>query len=50
MSSIVYGVPTRDPLTYIVTASAVLALATAACLWPARRAAAADPVLLLKAE
>jgi putative ABC transport system permease protein len=50
MSSIVYGVPARDPLTYIVTASAVLALATAACLWSARRAAAADPVLLLKAE
>jgi predicted permease len=50
MSSIVYGVPARDPLTYALTAAAVLAIATAACLWPARRAAAADPVLLLKAE
>jgi putative ABC transport system permease protein len=50
MSSIVYGVPARDPLTYVVTAAAVLAVATVACLWPARRAAAADPVLLLRAE
>jgi ABC-type lipoprotein release transport system permease subunit len=50
MSTIVYGVPARDPLTYVVTAAAVLAVATVACLWPARRAAAADPVLLLRAE
>lgn len=50
MSTIVYGVPARDPLTYVVTAAAVLAVATVACLWPARRAAAADPVVLLRAE
>jgi ABC-type antimicrobial peptide transport system permease subunit len=49
MSSIVYGVPARDPVTYLVTAVAVLGIAMSACLWPARRAAA-DPVLLLRSE
>jgi ABC-type antimicrobial peptide transport system permease subunit len=50
MSSIVYGVQPRDPLTYTVTAAAVLAFAATACYWPARRAAAADPVTLFRSE
>lgn len=50
MSSMVYGVAARDPLTYVATAAVVLGIAAAACLWPARRAAAADPVLLMKGE
>jgi putative ABC transport system permease protein len=50
MSSIVYGVPARDPLTYAVTSAAVLAIAATACYWPARRAADADPVALFRSE
>lgn len=50
MSSILYGVAARDPLTYASAATAVLTIALVACYWPARRAAAADPIALFKAE
>ena len=50
VSAIIFGVAPRDPLTYGVTAAAVLVVALAACYLPARRAAASDPVLLLRAE
>jgi putative ABC transport system permease protein len=50
ISSILYGVAPRDPLTYVVASTAVLTIALAACYWPARRAAAADPIALFKAE
>jgi putative ABC transport system permease protein len=50
MSSIVYGVPPRDPVTYAAASVAVLLVALAACYWPARRAAAADPITLFRAE
>jgi predicted permease len=50
VSAIIFGVAPRDPLTYAGTATAVVAVALAACYLPARRAAASDPVLLLRAE
>ena len=50
MSAVLYGVPARDPATYAAASVAVLAIAVAACYWPARRAAAADPVTLFRAE
>ncbi len=50
LSTILYGVPARDPLTYAATTAAVLAIAMTACYWPARRAAAADPVTLFRSE
>jgi predicted permease len=50
VSAIIFGVAPRDPLTYGVTAAAVLVVALAACYLPARRAAASDPVVLLRAE
>ena len=46
VSAIIFGVAPRDPLTYGVTAAAVLVVALAACYLPARRAAASDPVVL----
>ncbi len=50
MSSVLYGVPVRDPATYAGASAAVFTIAMAACYWPARRAAAADPVTLFKSE
>ena len=50
ISSILYGVPARDPVTYAAASATVLAIAMAACYWPARRAAAADPVTLFRSE
>ena len=50
VSAIIVGVAPRDPLTYGATAAAVLGVALAACYLPARRAAASDPVVLLRAE
>jgi putative ABC transport system permease protein len=50
VSAIIFGVGPRDPLTYAVTAVAVVTVAVAACYLPARRAAASDPVVLLRAE
>jgi ABC-type antimicrobial peptide transport system permease subunit len=50
LSTIIFGVAPRDPLTYGATATAVFVVAFAACYLPARRAAASDPVVLLRAE
>lgn len=50
VSAIIFGVAPRDPLTYGVTAAAVLIVALVASYLPARRAAASDPVVLLRAE
>lgn len=50
VSAIIFGVAPRDPLTYGMTAAAVLLVALAACYLPARRAASADPVVLLRTE
>jgi putative ABC transport system permease protein len=50
MTTMVYGVRTSDPVTY-VTACVVLFTATiAACTVPARRAARLDPVVALRSE
>jgi ABC-type antimicrobial peptide transport system permease subunit len=50
VSALMFGVVPRDPLTYGLTAGAVLVLALASCYLPARRAASSDPVVLLRAE
>ena len=50
VSAIIFGVAPRDPLTYVVTAVAVMAVALAACYFPARRAASSDPIVLLRSE
>ncbi len=45
-----YGVTPYDPMTYAATAAGVLVVAVFACYVPARRAAAADPIVLLRSE
>ncbi len=48
ISSLVYGVSTRDPLTFVLVPVALLLMAAVACLVPARRASRADPLQALK--
>lgn len=49
-ASLLFGVTPHDPLTYGVTAAAVLSIALLASYLPGRRAAAANPITLLRAE
>ena len=50
LSSIVYGVPVRDPATFGGVAAALTLIALAACFIPARRAARVDPMVALRYE
>jgi predicted permease len=48
LSSLVFGVPVRDPATFIVVAVALASVALAACAVPAFRASRVDPVVALR--
>jgi putative ABC transport system permease protein len=50
IDSMLYGTTPRDPLTFAAVAFVMAASAVAACVLPARRAAAVDPAITLKAE
>jgi predicted permease len=50
MSSLLYGVSSGDAAAFIVAIGMALATAFAACLLPARRAAALDPLAGLRAD
>jgi len=50
LSSLLYGVTTSDPLTYVTTAAALALVALLASWIPARRAARVDPVQALRTE
>jgi ABC-type lipoprotein release transport system permease subunit len=50
IESMLFGVSSRDLLTYAIVTLLIVASALAACLFPARRAAAVDAVVALRAE
>jgi putative ABC transport system permease protein len=50
MSSVVFGVTTRDPLTFTALPILIVAVTTLACYLPARRASRIDPVVAIKQD
>ena len=49
-SSLLYGVPAHDPLTFVLFAALLAATGVLAAFVPARRAASTDPMTALRAE
>ena len=50
VSSLVFGVPVRDPLTFLAVATTLAGVALAACTIPAVRAMRVDPIVALRYE
>jgi ABC-type antimicrobial peptide transport system permease subunit len=50
MASLVFGVPTSDPVSLVVAVASLIVATLIACVVPARRAAAVDPVSALRQE
>jgi putative ABC transport system permease protein len=48
MSSLLFGVNARDPLTFLASATLLILVALAACYIPARRATRVDPITALR--
>ena len=50
LSSYLYGIDPRDPLTFVAVSALLVGTALAACYLPARRAAKVDPMVSLRCE
>jgi ABC-type antimicrobial peptide transport system permease subunit len=49
-SSLLFGVTSTDPLTYVGVSILLTTIALAGCYFPARRASRVDPLVALKYE
>ena len=50
VTSLLYGITARDPVTFLVVPLFLVAVASLACIVPARRATWVDPMVALKSE
>jgi ABC-type antimicrobial peptide transport system permease subunit len=50
LRSLLFGIGAYDPLTFVVIAALLSAVAAFACWFPARRATKVDPMVALRSE
>jgi ABC-type antimicrobial peptide transport system permease subunit len=50
VASVLYGISATDPVTFILVAGIIIAVALLACFFPARKATKVDPITAMRYE